>query len=584
MVTDTESGFYVKVGDATVFVARYTTYINNERNPPLMPLEKGWVVLNANPVYTPPAVKSGFCVQRTRVPYGPVAMGMGTWVLVPPPWSVSTTEFSVTEGACPAPPGTPPGVAPSRDLAMEIALMMESMGDSNDRIVIQSVVGALASVTPQPRGMLAVTVTDKQTGEAIAEAEITVLGARYVGPSHAFSLVRGRAYTVSASAPAYQPAETQVTLNGVQEALNLPLSKEDEKSARPEPPEEPPVPARPGEIIWVLDRVEDDPDTLTARKLLEGQFASVTRTGVVMDHSQVPDPWAKPTFTFTVSGTPPQVLRAGDTFQMAIQATGVRRGGKTEPQFQMVNFNAGCNIGVAGPLEVTVSPHGGGFTIAGGDPPATCVGNFGIEGFAERQWVANDTRTYTITVQPGSSTQPPVVGCYIGGFGTFARYTYRQLKDGESPPRVPSTPLPAGGDPGIRRDATPGAATGGPAATPRPAETAAASLVSAGDTAAAAGQWASAVTAYRAAVSVAPTDHRAHAALAKALLQAGQPAPAREEAFKAVNLDPTNETYLATMAEAVLACGDREQALMWARKARDLGLDKHPVFDRLGLR
>ena len=216
-----------------------------------------------------------------------------------------------------------------------------------------------------------------------------------------------------------------------------------------EEPSKPAAVVAAGEVVWVLDKTEDDPEKLAAKDLGYGQrFSGVSRSGATMNYTV----WGPCQLKFEIGGAPPAVLRGGDKFQMTATATGIWQ--KPSKDAPLPGVTWGCNIGVGGPLEIKATPHGGGFKIAGGNEGNhTVAGNFGVEGKTERQWIENDSRTYTITVQKGTAYDPPVIGCYIGGFGTFGRYTYRQLKTGEAIPEskpvaqpplvtVPLTTLP----------------------------------------------------------------------------------------------------------------------------------------------
>ena len=210
-----------------------------------------------------------------------------------------------------------------------------------------------------------------------------------------------------------------------------------------------PVPAAPATVpapavapLYILDQVEDDPDKLIDKQLHLGKFTNVSRAAVGMMHD-VPPPWSGATFAFKVGGAPPATLKPGDTFQMSVSATGVQQ--REQPNKAPAIYNAGCGIKVAGPLELTATPHTGFEIIDGGEGTGTCAGGFTLKGQEGRQWVASDSRTYTFTVQEGRADDPPVVACYIGGFGAFARYRYRQFKEGEpipadNPPAEPDKP------------------------------------------------------------------------------------------------------------------------------------------------
>jgi hypothetical protein len=200
------------------------------------------------------------------------------------------------------------------------------------------------------------------------------------------------------------------------------------------------VPAPAVAPLYILDTVEDDPDKLTDKQLHLGTFTNVSRSAVGMMHD-VPPPWSGATFTFKVGGAPPATLKPGDTFQMSISSTAVQQ--REQPNKEPAIYNAGCGIKVSGPLEMTATPHTGFEIIDGGEGTGTSAGSFILEGQEGRQWVASDNRTYTFTVQEGRADDPPVVACYIGGFGAFALYRYRPIKEGEA---VPADTPPADPD------------------------------------------------------------------------------------------------------------------------------------------
>jgi hypothetical protein len=200
------------------------------------------------------------------------------------------------------------------------------------------------------------------------------------------------------------------------------------------------VPAPAVAPLYILDTVEDDPDKLIDKQLHLGTFTNVSRSAVGMMHD-VPPPWSGATFTFKVGGAPPATLKPGDTFQMSISATAVQQ--REQPNKEPAIYNAGCGIKVWGPLELTATPHTGFEIIDGGEGTGTCAGSFSLKGQEGRQWVASDNRTYTFTVQEGRADDPPVVACYIGGFGAFALYRYRPIKEGEA---VPADTPPADPD------------------------------------------------------------------------------------------------------------------------------------------
>lgn len=197
-----------------------------------------------------------------------------------------------------------------------------------------------------------------------------------------------------------------------------------------------------GGPVYILDKIEDDPDHLSNQQLHMGRFTTVSRTTVVATHD-VPEPWSGATLTYTVSGPPPDVLRPGDSFEITIQATGVQQ--REQPNKQPSIYNGGCTIGVDGPFDLKATPHSGFTLIDAGEGIATCAGNFGVAGHADRQWVAADSRTYTITVQEGSADKTPSISYYLGGWGTFVRYIYRiqSEKDWDTAGNPQSTSLPS---------------------------------------------------------------------------------------------------------------------------------------------
>lgn len=90
------------------------------------------------------------------------------------------------------------------------------------------------------------------------------------GATTTFSLGRGETQAVTATAPGYQPGSMAVTLAGTEEVVSLKLRRKPGSGTKTEG-----TTGGQAEIVWVLDKEEDDPDNLAAKILYHDNHGAV---------------------------------------------------------------------------------------------------------------------------------------------------------------------------------------------------------------------------------------------------------------------------------------------------------------------
>jgi tetratricopeptide (TPR) repeat protein len=99
----------------------------------------------------------------------------------------------------------------------------------------------------------------------------------------------------------------------------------------------------------------------------------------------------------------------------------------------------------------------------------------------------------------------------------------------------------------------------------------------------AAGDWAAAISQYRAALAADPTRPEIHAGLAMALIESGQPDEARAAALSAVEIEPGNGGAHYVLGRVLRLSGDKEQALAALDKAVALDPDNFMALYEQGM-